>query len=354
MPTIPKLTPVAEADPHVFILGAGASLAACPEGDRDGRVVPVMKNLVEVVGLDRMLADAGIDYEGRDFEAVYDALAASGEHTDLVRDVERQVENYFAALQLPDRPTVYDYLLLSLRPKDLVATFNWDPFLAQAYQRNRFAAPLPRLAFLHGNVAFGYCPDHRRAGWMEDVCDTCGAAFQSTPLLYPVRDKDYTRDPFIENEWKVLRKHVESAYFLSIFGYSAPQTDAAARDAMMGVWQQNATRELAEVEIIDIKSEEELHESWKEFITRTHYVIENSLMRSYVCWHPRRSCDGLAAATLQNTPWKDDWLPEVDSLDELQAWIQPLIEEETELEGTSEWFSGRPCQELRDAEGGGE
>jgi hypothetical protein len=32
-------------------------------------------------------------------------------------------------LELPDHPTVYDHLLLSLRKKDAIFTFNWDPFL---------------------------------------------------------------------------------------------------------------------------------------------------------------------------------------------------------------------------------
>jgi hypothetical protein len=43
--------------PHVVILGAGASLAAFPNGDRNGRRLPLMKDFVDVVAL-RGLATA--------------------------------------------------------------------------------------------------------------------------------------------------------------------------------------------------------------------------------------------------------------------------------------------------------
>jgi hypothetical protein len=40
-------------------------------------------------------------------------------------------------LKLPEEATIYDYLVLSLRSPDIIATFNWDPFLYQAFERNR-------------------------------------------------------------------------------------------------------------------------------------------------------------------------------------------------------------------------
>lgn len=48
--------------------------------------------------------------------------------------------------------TVYDQLLVSLRPTDAVFTFNWDPFLFDAYKRNHLAVALPPIFFLHGNL----------------------------------------------------------------------------------------------------------------------------------------------------------------------------------------------------------
>jgi hypothetical protein len=49
--------------------------------------------------------------------------------TTILERLERAVFDYFSSLQLPDEPTLYDHLVLSLRPKDVIATFNWDPFL---------------------------------------------------------------------------------------------------------------------------------------------------------------------------------------------------------------------------------
>ena len=46
-----------------------------------------------------------------------------------MREIETRVDEYFADLELPGHPTIYDRLVLSLREKDLIATFNWDPFL---------------------------------------------------------------------------------------------------------------------------------------------------------------------------------------------------------------------------------
>jgi hypothetical protein len=36
--------------PHVVILGAGASVASCPAGDKNGRRLPTMDNFVNLLG----------------------------------------------------------------------------------------------------------------------------------------------------------------------------------------------------------------------------------------------------------------------------------------------------------------
>lgn len=64
--------------------------------------------------------------------------------------------------ELPDEPTIYDFLVMSLTNKDLIATFNWDPFLVQAIGRiQKYTDNIPQVAFLHGNVAVGYCSDDK-------------------------------------------------------------------------------------------------------------------------------------------------------------------------------------------------
>ena len=104
-------------------------------------------------------------------------------------------------------------------------------------------------------------------------------------------------------------------------------------------------REIAEIELIDLKPPDVLQRHWADFITRSHYITGDSVLRSYSCWHPRRSCDALFAATMQNQPFKDDWLPKFTSFAELRQWVDPLYREETELRGSSEYLSGRACKE---------
>jgi hypothetical protein len=158
--------------PHVVILGAGASVAACPRGDSNGLCLPVMANLVSVLGLDPLLAKAGVGKRVSDnFELIYEELSSQDHYRDVRAEVDDAVHNYFSSLQLPESVTLYDQILLSLRPKDLVATFNWDPFLLQAYARNREMSP-PRIVFLHGNVNLGYCPEHRTKGYATQNCNT--------------------------------------------------------------------------------------------------------------------------------------------------------------------------------------
>lgn len=55
MPTLPMLDKNVNRSPHVVLLGAGASLASFKEGDANKRILPLMNNFVEVVGLNKLL-----------------------------------------------------------------------------------------------------------------------------------------------------------------------------------------------------------------------------------------------------------------------------------------------------------
>ena len=47
-------------NPHVVILGAGASYAAFPNGDRNGKKLPLMNNFVETLGIEKLIERSGI------------------------------------------------------------------------------------------------------------------------------------------------------------------------------------------------------------------------------------------------------------------------------------------------------
>jgi len=54
---------------HLVILGAGASRAALPNGDKRGRTLPLMNDLVDTLGLRPLLEDHGLHADSGDFEA---------------------------------------------------------------------------------------------------------------------------------------------------------------------------------------------------------------------------------------------------------------------------------------------
>ena len=328
--TLPDLRPdgVANESPHVVILGAGASLAACPRGDRYGRRLPTMANLAEIVGLSTVLKDAGFD-QNANFEGVYSAIVADPAKQELRVTLELRIREYFEDLELPREVTTYDQLVLSLRRKDIVATFNWDPFLAQAFMRNNRAAWLPEIVFLHGNVALGACYEHDRKGFLGGFCGACGKPYEQSRLLYPVVDKGYRDDPLISSEWSRLERKLEAAFLVTIFGYSAPVSDVNARELLHKAWNRNGTRNLAEVEIIDVRPAHQLLKSWADFITGDHYQITRRLNGTLSVRYPRRSCDAFASAVLQNNPWAEKPLPRFKRLQKLQRWCWPLVAEET-------------------------
>jgi hypothetical protein len=331
MPTLPALDLKTNINhsPHVVILGAGASRAACPKGDAGGKYVPVLRELNTCLDLEPLFRKNAISYENTDFESMYDDLVTSGKHAEVVKELEHRVQDYFSQLKLPKTATIYDYLVLSLREQDLIVSFNWDPFLTQAWERNSKAVKLPTIVFLHGNVDISVCRKDRVKDFRGNICSKCKEPLVPAPLLYPVRQKNYNAHAYIEAEWNELRGYLERAYLLTIFGYAAPKTDVEARALLLETWKKNPMFELAQVEIIDVKPRKELVSTWEEFFCRSHYGISETIWKSYLFYHPRRSSEALAMATLQNMPWKDNPFPRTTDLKKLQEWARLLWLEET-------------------------
>lgn len=246
-------------------------MAACPRGDKNGMILPVMSNLTSVVGIADLLRSNGIA-PSDNFESIYSALAQDREHKGLLEEIELQIRLYFQYIRIPEHVTIYDKLLLSLREKDVIATFNWDPLLAQAYSRNLGIKRLPRILFLHGNVAIGVCHQCKAKGWRGNTCQTCGYPLEPVPLLYPVEEKDYECHGFIKSEWSELRSFLRTAYFLTFFGYGAPKADVAARDLLLTTWKGSLHWEIGEVEIVDVAHQRILERRWGEFFVRRHYL----------------------------------------------------------------------------------
>lgn len=237
--------------PHVVILGAGASRAAFPKGELTGKKLPLMADLVEVVGINELLESNGIEFRDKNFEDLYDDLCRNPALQSLVEDLNERIYEYFLHMGLPNDLTIYDRLVLSLRGKDVIATFNWDPLLALAFRRNSHMGELPRVVSLHGNVAIGICEKDKVKGIYGTECSFCGDRLQPSTLLYPIKQKDYADDPFLKSEWDELAAHLKIAYFITIYGYSAPEADleavklpAASRGASLAQLQSKLRRPL--------------------------------------------------------------------------------------------------------------
>jgi len=320
--------------PHVVILGAGASVAAWEDWGRVGRRPLLTKELFDIEGVQGQFEDAGFGRHNDDFEATYSDLADVAAAEPFAVEIQRLIRAYFDGLSLPDLPTMYDYLILALRPKDVIATFNWDPYLREAYRRCLSAFDyrdvLPRIHFLHGNVRVGSCKTCRKVGWTDQRCEACSRLLEPSKLLYPVKRKHYSDDPLLHSEWTMTSDELKQAYMLTVFGYAAPATDVEAKQLLLDGWKEGPLREMAQIEIVNVEDKETSLEKWNDFIVRDHAWHLTTIEDSWLYKHPRRTCDALWAATQRLSPMSYNPYPKFDDLAQLWEWIAPLLKLEPE------------------------
>lgn len=324
--------------PHLFVLGAGATKATIPHGDRNGCKTPVMDGFLGTIGKSSILNGISLHTKSQNIEAIYSELYERPECINTVREIEHVISDYFRKLKLPDSPTLYDYLILSLRKKDCIASFNWDPLLVEAYNRVlEITDNLPELLFLHGNVAAGICYECKRYAPLQNTsCPSCGNKLKMTKLLYPVKQKDYSSDLFIRDQWNEFKKYLSCSTILTIWGYSAPTSDEDAKQTMFKAFS-STLRIFDQVEIIDIANENELYNKWHPFIQNAHDHVKfmKSLEESLVWEFPRRSTEGYAKRNF-GCWWGTSSvkLKKCSNFEGLSLLLRPLIEEEQEGNAT--------------------
>jgi hypothetical protein len=312
--------------PHVVILGAGASLAASPNGDKNNKKLPLMNELSEILNLNDILDNNEIIKAKENFELFYDTLVVDN-LSDKYIEIENRLYNYFDTLELSNELTLYDKMLFSLRKKDLIATFNWDPLIGYAYRRNGYLKTLPHLVFLHGNVLQGVCMNDKILGWKDGVCNNCRKPLERTKLLYPVTNKDYDIDEIINEQWKLLDFYISSSYFITIFGYSAPYTDHNARERIIKRIEENKNQRFLQIEIIDPNAKYLSENSFKDILVDTHYSLLDEFNQSWLTMHPRFSCEALFHATMQQNPITPIKFPNNEELTDYRNWMENLNEE---------------------------
>jgi len=310
--------------PHIVILGAGASKAAFCSGDREGKLIPRMDQIPSILSpvWQNLLNDAKPPVSG--FEPQFSWLRAKGEYKNELDRIELEIVDYFSSLELPDHPTIYDYLVLGLRPKDLVATFNWDPLLLLAHSRNRGVVELPDIRFLHGCVHYATCAEHDVLGRLGEACPICSRPLRSGRLFFPDFDKDYTQDSLVQRDWDVTVERLKKAFHLTIFGYSGPATDYKARELLLSGWGETPLRSVSHIEIIDIEKDEVLRERWKEFIPFQHDMVTPDYWCSTIAHWPRRTGEYKLSASLYGIPSEEIGPIHTKFLSELQDWHRRL------------------------------
>lgn len=320
---------------HVVILGAGASIASSLRNpEPSGKKLPSMNNLIQVVGLEDIVESVPANLRSENFEVLYSNLFNQNPNSAQIIEIQKRVHNYFSEMRLPKTATVYDYLVLSLRPRDLVATFNWDPFLFEPWSRNYKIAEPTNLAFLHGTVAFGYSENDRSTGLIGSKSPK-GDKYLPIDLLYPVHKKNYNASDFLINEWKMVKDwlHHKSTKLVTVFGYSAPESDVEAVKLLNDAYGTPDSRDMEQFEIIDVRRKDEVVSRWDGFIHSHHYDYRNTYFESSLARNPRRTSESYfqhiipittAEAFSESNPVPKD----IYSLRELQQWHLPLIKAE--------------------------
>lgn len=322
--------------PHLVIVGAGATVDSIPNGDKNGMRSSVMKGFVERLGFTSILSDTKIHFSSDNLEDIYSTLAEKDDCVNVRKHLEKSIFNYFSAFEIPDTITKYDLLVLSLTRKDCIASFNWDGLLVDAYRRMwQITDDLPVMLFLHGNVKVGYCTKCGNYGYHTYNCPQCHIPFSPSRLLFPVRHKNYNSDSFIRTQWEIFEDFLSRAAIVTIYGYSAPKTDAEAIDKLKNAFTRiTQVRYFDQVQIIERPgfNHNEISAAWEDLSGHVHghLKIEESFFDTYLAEFPRRSVEGYVKRNF--TGW---WGPSNKTfekergtnytLEELSEYISPLL-----------------------------
>ena len=79
-----EIADVSQARPHVVLIGAGASRAALPQGEKHGRPVPLLRDVAQELSLVDCFPDDLKSLAKTDFEAAYSRLFDRGAGSEIV------------------------------------------------------------------------------------------------------------------------------------------------------------------------------------------------------------------------------------------------------------------------------
>ena len=167
-------------------------------------------------------------------------------------------------------------------------------------------------------------------------------------LLYPIKKKNYQSEKAISKAWKTLQNALEVAYMVTIFGYSAPKSDVEAVAMLKKAWGSVSERDLEEIEIIDLRQENEVLDSWSGFIHTRHYSYHRDFFDTTLGCYPRRSCEA-TFDRFMNSLYLDGSKGFKKKMDfyEISTLIYPLLEEEFQVKTNGGMLSNPFSHSLR-------
>jgi hypothetical protein len=115
---------------------------------------------------------------------------------------------------------------------------------------------------------------------------------------------------------------------ITVFGYGAPASDVSAMSLLHSAWGSAEARQMEQVEIIDIRPEDDLVESWSGFIHSHHYEVISDFYSSSIANHPRRTGEAYWNQFVEAKFVTRNPIPRDTSLAELSSWLLPLIDAE--------------------------
>ena len=80
---------------HTVILGAGATIAAIPDGDKNGKDSSVMNGLLKKLNLEEILAGVELQTKSENLEDIYSELFEREECSEIVKKLEERLYNLF-------------------------------------------------------------------------------------------------------------------------------------------------------------------------------------------------------------------------------------------------------------------
>jgi hypothetical protein len=99
---------------------------------------------------------------------------------------------------------------------------------------------------------------------------------------------------------------------------------------MKEAWGNPEKRQFEAFEIIDVKTKEQVRESWAGFVYADHYRVGMNFRDAMMVRHPRRSGEAFLKQYIDGKFLQGNPVIEATTLNELHDWFRPLAEAEHE------------------------